>query len=299
MMQRLIRIARRALGLHHPGRNFEVWPDDVFILSFPKSGNTWTRFLIANLVYPGTPADFSNINRLTPDPEACTKRELARMPRPRIIKSHQYFDPRYRRVIYVVRDPRDVALSQFHFHRKRGLIDDGYPPEKFVARCVAGEIGPYGSWGENVASWLATRQNRPGFLLLRYEDMLANTAQELSKVAVFLGVNADAERIAMAVRRSDAGAMRKLEEAQAKQWSTTRDTRQDIPFVRAAKAGGWKAGLPEAAVAQLEDAWGHLMVDLGYELLFPEKAAAFDSRPADSRPSDSRPSEIALNGPSE
>jgi hypothetical protein len=93
--------------------------------------------------------------------------------------------------------------------------------------------------------------------------------------------------------------MRKLEEAQAKQWSTTRDTRQDIPFVRAAKAGGWKAGLPEAAVAQLEDAWGHLMVDLGYELLFPEKAAAFDSRPADSRPSDSRPSEIALNGPSE
>jgi hypothetical protein len=49
------------------------------------------------------------------------------MPRPGIIKSHQYFDPRYKRVIYVVRDPRDVALSQFHFHRKRGLIEDSYP----------------------------------------------------------------------------------------------------------------------------------------------------------------------------
>jgi sulfotransferase family protein len=119
--------------------------------------------------------------------------------------------------------------------------------------------------------------------------MLANTARELSKVAVFLGVDPDPERIATAVRRSDAGAMRKLEEAQAKLWSTTRETRQDIPFVRAAKAGGWKAGLPEAAVAPLEAAWGHLMVGLGYELLFPEKAAAFDSRSA----------EIVMNGSSQ
>ena len=55
MMKRLIGGAKRALGLHHPGRNLDVWPDDVFILSYPKSGNTWTRFLIANLVYRGIP----------------------------------------------------------------------------------------------------------------------------------------------------------------------------------------------------------------------------------------------------
>jgi len=134
MIQWLIGGTRRALGLHHPGRNLDVWPDDVFILSYPKSGNARTRFLIANLVYPETPADFSNINRLTPDPEALSKRALARMPRPRIIKSHQYFDPRYKRVIYVVRDPRDVPLSQYHFQRKRRLFDHQYPVEKFVTR---------------------------------------------------------------------------------------------------------------------------------------------------------------------
>lgn len=288
MIQKLIRGMRRALGLHHPGRNLDVWPDDVFILSFPKSGNTWTRFLIANLVYPETPADFSNINQLTPDPEAFSKRELARMPRPRIIKSHQYFDPRYRRVIYVVRDPRDVALSQFHFHRKRGLIDDGYSPEKFVSRFVGGEIGPYGSWGENAAGWLATRHNRPGFLLLRYEDMLEDAARELSKVASFLEIPPDAERISNAVRRSSADEMRKLEKAQAHLWSSTKSTRKDVPFVRAAKAGGWRTELPEAAVAQVEAAWGHLMTYLGYELLFPAK----------STNSDAQFMETILNGPS-
>ncbi len=288
MIQRLVRGTRRALGLHHPGRNLEVWPDDVFILSFPKSGNTWTRFLIANLMYPDTPADFSNINRLTPDPEASSKRELARMPRPRIIKSHQYFDPRYKRVIYVVRDPRDVALSQFHFYRKRGLLEDGYPPERFVPRFVAGETTPYGSWGENVAGWLATRQNRPGFLLLRYEDMLEDAARELNKVASFLEIPPDAERIANAVRRSTADEMRKLEKSQARLWSSTKGTRQDVPFVRAAKSGGWRTGLPEAAVAQLEAAWGHLMKHLGYELLFPARTTNFDSQFV----------ETMLNGPS-
>jgi hypothetical protein len=269
MMQTLIRVVKRAWGLHHPGRNLDVWPDDVFILSYPKSGNTWTRFLIANLVYPETQADFSNINRLTPDPEALSNRELARMPRPRIIKSHQYFDPRYKRVIYVVRDPRDVALSQFHFHRKRGLIEDGYPPERFVAQFVAGETSPYGSWGENVAGWLATRQNRPGFLLLRYEDMLEDAGRELKKVASFLEIPPHEERIANAVRRSAADEMRKLEKSQAHLWSSTKNTRKDVPFVRSAEAGGWRVGLPRGAVAQLEASWGSLMTYLGYELLFP------------------------------
>ena len=294
MIERLIRGMQRALGLLHPGRNLEVWPDDVFILSFPKSGNTWTRFLIANLVYSETPADFSNINRLTPDPESLSKRELARMPRPRIIKSHQYFDPRYKRVIYVVRDPRDVALSQFHFHRKRGLIEDGYPPEKFVARFVAGETSPYGSWGENVASWLATRENRPGFLLLRYEDMLEDAARELKRVASFLEISPDAERIANAVRRSSADEMRKLEKSQAHLWSSTKSTRQDVPFVRSAQAGGWRTGLPEGAVAQMETAWGNLMTHLGYELLSPARAITVTK----TTNFDSGFAETMLNGPS-
>jgi hypothetical protein len=273
-----MRGARRALDLHQPGRYLDVWPDDVFILSFPKSGNTWARFLIANLIYPETPADFSNINRLTPDPEAMSKRELAKMPRPRIIKSHQYFDPRYPRVIYIVRDPRDVLLSTYHFQRKCRVIEDQFPLEKYATQFIAGKTSPYGSWGDNVASWLVTRQNRPGFLLLRYEDMLEDAARELNKVVAFLQIPPDAERIANAVRRSAADEMRKLERSQAHLWSSTKSTRQDLPFVRAAKAGGWRTELPEEAVSQLEGAWGHLMTHLGYELLVPGRTTNFDSR---------------------
>lgn len=278
MFQRIIAGTKFVFGLHCPGRNLAVFPDDVFIVSYPKSGNTWTRFLIGNLIHPQSRTDFSNINLVIPDPEGLSKRKLAGMPRPRYIKSHQYFDPRYQKVIYVVRDPRDVALSQYHFHRKRKLLQDGASVEQFITRFVAGKTSPYASWGENVASWMATRGGHPYFLLLRYEDMIENTILELTKVADFLGLPATDERLAQAVARSSAHEMRRLEQKQAHLWSSTKETRQDVPFVRSAKPGGWKDELPETSVLEIESAWAVLMESLGYQLRFDREQVSAGSK---------------------
>jgi len=267
VIRHLIAGAKRAFGLHKPGRQLDVFPDDIFLVSYPKSGNTWTRFLVANLVYPDKQVDFANINDLTPDPEALTKRHLARMPRPRIIKSHQYFDPRYRRVIYIVRDPRDVLLSEYYFDIKRQIVDEGYPIENYVARFLGAEGGRvYGNWGENVGSWVYVRGNDPGFLLVRYEALQSDGMRELARIAEFLGIAQDPQRLALALERSSADRMRELERKQAHLWSSTKETRKDKPFVRAAKAGGWRPELPEKCVTALETAWGQVMKDVGYEL---------------------------------
>jgi hypothetical protein len=277
MIKRLVNTTKRALGQTSSGRYFEVFDDDTFIVSFPKSGNTWTRFLIANLLHPEEPANFGNIDRLIPESEEITKSQLACLPRPRIMKSHEYFDPRFRKVIYIVRDPRDVAVSQFHFFRKRRRIGDDYSIEQFVTRFVAGETCDYGSWGSNVASWLVTRQNSPDFLLLRYEDMVARTSEELGRVASFLGVAAAPDRLAQAVERSSADHMRKLEGANASA-SVTKNTRQDIPFVRAAGSGSWKTSLPEKSALELETAWAPLMKWLGYEPALVKTSAASETQ---------------------
>jgi len=280
MLKRVIAGAKRVLGLHAPGRNLAVFPDDTFLVSYPKSGNTWARFLIANLVRPHEKIDFSNVNRMIPGPEVTRNRDLMRTPRPRIIKSHQYFDPRYPRVIYLVRDPRDVVVSQYHFQRKRKLVADQYPLSEYVGRFIAGQTSFYGSWGEHVASWLATRHGRPGFLLLRYEDMVEDTARELSKVASFLGLSSTPGTILQAVERSSADRMRTLEKSQAQLFTSTKNTRQDIPFVRAARAGGWRAALPEACALQLDEAWGNLIQWLGYELVLTDKASVAEDQHA-------------------
>jgi Sulfotransferase domain len=256
----------RARGLHRPGRSLLILPDDIFLVSFPKSGNTWTRFLLANLRFPNEPATWANINRLIPDPTATSKKDFDRMPRPRIIKSHECFDPRYPRVVYIVRDPRDVVLSQYHYHRKLRKIEDDSPLETFVTRFLAGETCPHGSWGQNIATWLYTSEESPRFLLLRYEDLIADTAKELAKVVNFLQFPAGPELIAQAVERSSADRMRSMEKAQTDKNGLVKGSRKDLSFVRAAGSGGWRSELPAAMVARIESAWGPLMKHLGYEL---------------------------------
>ena len=264
LIKHLVAGLKRSLGLHKPGKSLLILPDDIFLVSFPKSGNTWTRFLLANLRFPNEAATWANIDRLIPDPTGTAKRDFDRMPRPRIIKSHECFDPRYPRVINIVRDPRDVVVSQYHYHRKIRKIADDSPIEKFVTRFLAGETCPHGSWGQNIATWLYTSEGNPRFLLLRYEDLIADTPRELAKVATFLQLPVTPEIIAQAVERSSADRMRKLEKEQ--QHGLYKGSRKDMSFVRAAGAGGWRKDLPAEQAARLETAWGPLMHHLGYEL---------------------------------
>lgn len=261
-------VVKYALGIDIAGRNFAVYPDDTFVVSYPRSGNTWTRFLIANLVHPDKDVSFANIEKLIPDTSSQSNRALKTTPRPRIIKTHEYFDHRYPKTIYIVRDPRDVVLSYYDFQRKYMQIDDAYPLEQYVDDFVNGKlisIG-WGTWGENVASWIYTRGKRNNFLLMRYEDMMKDTVRELARISEFLDIPADPKRLRHAVESSSADRMRALEKLEEDNWVATKNRRKDIPFVRVAKSGGWHTALPAGCVQQIENAWGGLMTPLGYEL---------------------------------
>lgn len=266
-------VTKYLLGMDVADRGMAVYPDDTFIVSYPRSGNTWTRFLIANLLHPEEPVTFANIERVIPDATALSSRAMKRVPRPRIVKTHEYFDPRYQKVIYLVRDPRDVAASLYQFRRKSGLVPDGYPIERYVSeRFINGDLDV--SWSEHVGSWLGARRKHPGFLLVRYEDLQRDVAVELGRIGRFLGVEATAGNIATAVERSGAERMRKLEKAEHEKWVTTRNSRTDIPFVGTAKSGGWNDTMPEAAAALIESEWGELMTSLGYESMRSEAGSA-------------------------
>jgi hypothetical protein len=164
---------KHILELDIAGHNLVAYPDDTFIVSYPKSGNTWTRFLIANLLHPEPHLTLLDMERLVPAVDGQTRRFFRAMPRPRVIRDHGPFNPLYKNVIYIVRDPRDVVVSAYNFVLKGTTIDENYPITTFVNEFVRGARSVVGSWGGNVASWLATRGNTPRFLLLRYEDMLS------------------------------------------------------------------------------------------------------------------------------
>jgi hypothetical protein len=270
----MAQIGRVLTGRQMAGRNLTVFLDDVFLVSYPRSGNTWTRFLIGNLIYQDEPVTFANIESRLPEIYFNPDRVLRRLPRPRILKSHECFQPRYRRIIYIVRDPRDVAVSFYHHNIKAGNIAEDYAIADFVPRFIAGEFdAKWGSWSDHVLSWMLLRQNSPAFIVLRYEGMKEQPETELARIAAFLrecsfrAIDASREKLQRAIDLSSPDRMRELEKQQANQWVLTRETRSDKPFVRSAISGEWKTQLPEQSVVAIEAAWGEVMQGLGYDLV--------------------------------
>jgi Sulfotransferase domain len=263
-----LRTVKDALLRRTPaGHSLTVFPDDLFLVSYPRSGQTWTRFLLTNLKDPENPGTFANIAARVPGNHAYSDRVLSRFPRPRIISSHSPFDPYYPSVVYIVRDPRDVAVSRYYFELKLGAFDDGYPMDDFVRSFVAGEVDEYrktAAWGDHVLSWLAMRTGQPNFLLMRYEDLKRDTLGQLARLASFLKLEADPKRLARAIELSSAQRMRELDEKQPVGWM--RGMRRDVPFIRKGIAGGWRSQLSNAAVTTIESAWGPLMKLLGYPM---------------------------------
>jgi len=271
-------------GRQLAGRGVTVYPDDVFLVSYPRSGNTWTRFLLGNLLYPDAPVTFSNIETRIPEIYFNRDRMLRALPRPRMLKSHESFQPHYPHVIYIVRDPRDVAISFYHHNVKARNIQDDYPMTSFVPRFIAGEFDQkFGSWRDNVLSWVSLRGENPNFMMLRYEEMKRDTGAALLQVVAFLEhcsfrkIDSRPEALQRAIELSSPERMRTLEKEEAASWVLTKSTRSDKPFVRTAKAGGWKSQLAPESVEAIESAWGELMQSLGYELSSGSKAAPVES----------------------
>jgi hypothetical protein len=267
-------VASAALGRTPAGRALTVFPDDIFLVSYFRSGSTWSRFLLGNVIQQDEPVTFTNMARLVPIIYDLPDRTLRKLPR--VLKSHECFDPRYPRVIYVVRDPRDVAVSFYFYNLKVRVIPDGYSIDEFVNRFVAAKVVPYadrvGNWQDHVLSWVRLREGQLGFRLIRYEDLLADPVKELTNLAPLLRIDPTPDRIERAVRLSSASHMQSLEKEQSKVWAATKDTRQDISFVREAKSGGWRNKLSAGAVATIEKAWGATMKEFGYELVMEAKA---------------------------
>ncbi|HUY13683.1 MAG TPA: sulfotransferase domain-containing protein [Terriglobia bacterium] len=263
----LVKIGRIVLRRELAGRQYTPFADDICLVAYPKSGNTWLRFLVGNLVDPDHPVTFANIESRVPSIYHNPDHILRRIPRPRILKSHEGFFSHHRRVVYIVRDPRDIAVSYYHYLIKFRELPDNYPMEAYVPRFMREDFdAKYGPWDDHVLSWIRMREGWEDFLLVRYEDLLKNTSSELGRVAVFLKLATDGERIDRAITLSAADRLRKLERKESRKWSATRNSRHDLPFVRSARSGDGKRELSETSIRLIETEWGAVMQLLGYEL---------------------------------
>jgi hypothetical protein len=238
---------------------------DIFLTSYPKSGNTWLRFLIANLIAYNENVSLSNIENLVPDLYRNTEDELSKLSSPRIIKSHEKFDLRYKKVIYVVRNPKSVAVSFYHHLRKFKKLSPETSFKTFIPGFVKGEYMPaIGNWNDNVISWLSNKaSDRENFHLIQYEKLKENTYQELETIALFLGIDTSEQLIKRAINLSSFKNLSNLETSQSNT-GFLKDTDASKKFFRASDNEEWQQYFDSESLEILKSNFKQAMQQFNY-----------------------------------
>lgn len=242
---------------------------DAVVVSFGKSGRTWLRVMISRLyqqVYD-LPQDiligFDNFHNM--DRRA-----------PRLFFTHDNYigdftghtdskaDFYDKQVLLMMRDPRDVAVSQFFQWRfrmpsEKKLLNE-YPAHEddtSIYDFVLHEGGGLPKIIDFMNIWAREMDKMRALCLIRYEDMRANPQTVLTEVAQFLEIPADAAVIQEAVDYADFENMKKKEADSSFRLSGARvapgdKSNPDSYKTRRAKVGGYRDYFDDAQVAVID-----------------------------------------------
>jgi len=238
--------------------------NDVLLASYPRSGTTWLRFLLTEAL-TGEPAEFERVGktvRYVGDHRSAPRL----LPNTgRVIFSHEAYEKADHRVVYAVRDPRSVVVSEYRWLLRRGLYFKGFG--EFFSDFLAGKTNPWGRWSSHLNYWFASPSASSGRMhVVKFEDLRADTQGSLRKILNFLDVELSNDRIRTTVHNNSVGEMRTKEE-RAPREVFSKGVKQDIRFVNTGTTLGWKESLTELQVAKLEKQFGELMTRLGYDLV--------------------------------
>lgn len=266
-----------------------------WLASYPKSGNTWFRIFLANLLYPSeTPLNLNKINTgviassresidqclgfdsadLTHDELDLLRsdiyREWARNPTSASYhKIHDAFSPIIPEegclgVLYFVRNPLDVAIS-FANHSACSIdhaIQKMADPTFAFCRGNEGQFKQVRqylfSWSMHVQSWLNAKHLN--LMILRYEDMKLDTLATFTKAVQFLNLNVTSEAIQQAIQRSDISTLQRWEEENDFSEKPAKVAR----FFRKGVVDDWQGTLSEAQIQQIIEQHGDVMQQFGY-----------------------------------
>jgi hypothetical protein len=257
----------------------------IWLASYPKSGNTWMRSFLHNLLTNAQePVPINELNRfclgesggggyahLAGKPyDEIPPEEIARL-RPLVhreftrasadsvfVKTHNYlgtwFDQPLHNMevtvgaIYILRNPLDVVLSVMN-HYNMTL-------EEAIVRLETVGVGTdtghghvpevHSSWSHHVASW--TSDPNPQLLVLRYEDMLEKPQIYFRKVVQFLGLNPPQERIDRAIRFSS---FKELKAQEEKGGFRERPEKAKAAFFREGRTEQWREKLTPEQVRRI------------------------------------------------
>ncbi len=255
---------------------------DVAVAAFGKSGRTWLRVMISCVI---------RLSKANPDDALLSSGVSAgrSASRPRIFFTHDNYIQDYtgnreskadfadRRVLLLVRDPRDVTVSQYfqwkyRMKRKKTRVNH-YPPKGTEVSIYDFVMNPRYGLERCIAFlnlWAREAERVSDLLVIRYEDLRREPVEFLTQIVAFLGLDASPEVIEQAVKESSVENMRKLEASNTSIFAGGRlkpgnRDNADSYKVRRAKVGGYRDYFSDVERARI-DAYveQNLLPDFGY-----------------------------------
>ncbi len=260
----LYRKVRRRLArtpLRYPllwWRHHGFEPADIFLGSYPRSGTTWTRFVLLEIL-TGHEGGFDEVNGILHG--VGNQRTGARvLPGDgRLLATHEQYWSHYKKGIYLVRDVRDVILSEYAYTSALEFFKGDL--DAFIKQFLCSKVNPFGPWQKHISTWLDSPiADTPNFLLVRYDQLRSNPLETFTRIAKFLGVKPDSAAIQRAIDHNVIDKM-KEKERKAPQRASVKGQ-----FVRSGAVQGWRAKLTPEQIQFIEHHAGDALQRLGYPL---------------------------------
>jgi hypothetical protein len=255
------------------GLDYDGSPDDIFIVTYPKSGTTWLQMIVYQLTTDGA-MDFAHIDHVSPMLESTLipqGRKISDLPAtPRVVKSHLSYHEIPKgpgRYICGVRNGLDVAVSYHHHARKYLPPLRGLSASEFFSRFMAGDV-PYGSWFEHVAGWLRNK-NRLNVLVVTYEELSADLEAGVKRIADFCGITIDPDAMPRILERCSFAFMREHDAkfSLGKPLPQAPAAGPETAFIRQGRVGGFRQELDARAVSEFQEACDRRLGHIGEDML--------------------------------
>jgi len=199
-----------------------------YLSSFPRSGNTWVRFLIANLFKilenDNIEVDFHNVHDIIPEyKQKKTTINFHYSNMPKVCKTHNKYSETFTKAILLLRNPFDVFESYHDFLiNNRGLklsFNDMVTHDNYGIKKLINHTNSY-------------IENCPELLIINYEKLKKNTVLELDKICSFVKLKASKKQLIQAVNASLFDNMKKIEKKKGRKFGNP-----DFEFIRKGESG--------------------------------------------------------------
>ncbi|XP_038855163.1 sulfotransferase 2B1-like [Salvelinus namaycush] len=250
--------------------HFQFQDRDTVIATYPKSGTTWMQEIVTLVKNRGDPQLSKTVPNWARAPwleQHYSAKLLEATQGHRIITTHLPYNllasalqGSKAKVIYVARNPKDVAVSYYHFHKMAKFLPEPNSFDEFLDSFLEGSVS-YGSWFDHVKGWTSQAGVLANVLYISYEEMWLDLQGSMERISSFLQCPLVGEELTNSMRHCSFSSMR--DNAMVNYTLIPKEIMDHSKgkFMRKGKIGDWRNTFTEEQIGLFDTVYSYQMQD--------------------------------------